>query len=349
MLSKSNDHYNALSVLSYNGIINEVITNRNYGKTWAFKRRAWRRAVKRGKKTIWLRTFKKEAKEASATFYASIDLQKFCGIVPWDADKKTGNFLQRGNTFYYRRGNTWVWFLKVCALSDTNALRSADDVNTDTIVYDEFTTTADKLKRYKGNVVNDFIDLFFSIKREHTVRCFLLGNKENVLNPFLTYFNVKPLPSTFEGIRVYRGGALVVQQLNNKPNEIGDYNKKVRALLDGTAYGRYIYEDAYKGEQKIKRARPPKSANEYIQLDIEGYTLRIWIDGGTFYVTNKIDTTRRVFTLTVYNKYKREYLLVRRQKSYFTALVNALADSRICYDTIETYEAIQPFYRWLSV
>lgn len=342
-------HYNALPVLSYNGVFTEIITNRNYGKTWAFKRRAWRRAVKHGKKTLWVRTFKKEAKEAAASFYSSVDLQKYCGILPYDAETKTGNMKQVGNTFYYRKGKKWVWFLKVCALSDTNSLRSADDVNTDTIVYDEFTTTGDRLRRYRGNVVNDFIDLFFSIKREHEVRCFMLGNKENVLNPFLTYFGVKPLPSTFEGIKVYRGGALVVQQINNKPVEHTDYDSKVRSLLNGTAYGRYIYEDAYKGAQTVKRATPPKDATTYVQLDVEGYPLRVWVSGGTFYVTSKIDATQRVYTLTVYNKYKREFLLVRAQKPYFVALVNALADSRVRYDSQQTYEAIQPFYKWLSV
>lgn len=342
-------HYNALPALSYNGVFTEIITNRNYGKTWAFKRRAWRRAVKHGKKTLWVRTFKKEAKEAAASFYSSTDLQDFCGIIPYDPETKTGNMKQVGNTFFYRKGNKWVWFLKVCALSDTNALRSADDVNTDTIVYDEFTTTGERLRRYRGNIVNDFIDLFFSIKREHTVRCFMLGNKENVLNPFLTYFGVKPLPSTFEGIKVYRGGALVVQQINNRPAERTNYDTKVRALLNGTAYGRYIYEDAYKGAQTVKRAKPPRDAITYVQLDVEGYPLRVWVAGGTFYVTSKIDATQRVFTLTVYNKYKHEFLLVRRQKPYFVALVNALADSRVRYDSQQTYEAIQPFYKWLAV
>lgn len=343
------DHYNALRVLSYNGVITEIITNRNYGKTWAFKRRAWRRALKHGKKTIWVRTFKKEVKEASPTFYSSADLQKYCGIVPYNPDTKTGNFKQVGNTFYYRKGKSWSWFLKICALSDTNALRSADDVNTDTIVYDEFTTTAERLKRYKGNIVNDFIDLFFSGKREHIVRCFLLGNKENVLNPFLTYFGVKPLPSTFEGIKTYRNGALVVEQINNKPNEKTEYDRKVRALLEGTSYGRYIYEDAYKGAQRVRRSRPPKNATSYIQLDVEGYALRIWTDGSAFYVTPKIDASKRVFALSVCNKYPHENLLIRRQKQYFIALVNALADNRVYYDSQVTYEAIQPFYKWLSL
>ena len=56
-------YYNGLKMLSHNAIYNFVNTNRNFGKTWTFKYRAVKRALKKGKKTIWIRRFKKEAKE----------------------------------------------------------------------------------------------------------------------------------------------------------------------------------------------------------------------------------------------------------------------------------------------
>ena len=342
-------HYDGLKVLSYNGIYTMVVTNRNHGKTWCFKKRSFRRGQKHGKKTLWLRTFKKEVKEACNSFYTSADLQKFCGIIPYDKETKKGNFKQIGNTFYVKRGKKWVWFLKICALSDANSVRSADDVDLDTIVYDEFTTTSRRFKCYRGNLVDDFIDIFFSMKREHEVRCFMLGNKENVLNPFLTYFNVKPLPSTFEGIKQYREGSLIIQQINNKPVEQTNYDKKLKALLKGTSYGNYIYEDAYKGTKNFKRCKPPANAQEYIQLDIDGFTIKIWVANDLYFVTSKIDVKRRVYTLDVLHKYAHENLLLRRQKKYFIAFENAIADGRVAYENQIVYEAIQPFYKWLSI
>ena len=139
------DYYNALPILSYNGIINFILTNRNYGKTWAFKIRAWRRAYKYGKKTIWVRRFDNEAKSAAQTFYRSKDLQRMLrGYTPYDPKTKKGNVKQDGTTFYIKRNGTWDWFLKIVKLSDSTAMRSADDVKVDTIVFDEFTTTPDK-------------------------------------------------------------------------------------------------------------------------------------------------------------------------------------------------------------
>ena len=135
-------HYSdgeGLRLLSYNAIFNFVQSNRNYGKTWTFKRRAFRRAMKHGKKTIWLRMFKEETKEAVATFFSSADLRTYCGVELFNPETGKGNVKQEGKTFYYRRNEKapWEWFLKVFTLSNPDAVRSADDVKVDTIVFDE--------------------------------------------------------------------------------------------------------------------------------------------------------------------------------------------------------------------
>jgi len=342
-------HYNGLEILSYNAIFNFVISNRNYGKTWNFKKRAFKRALKYGTKTLWVRTFTNEVKEASRNFYSSIDLQKFCGITPYNPKTKKGNFKQEGNIFYVRRNNKWTWFLQIVPLSKANSMRSADDVKIDTIIYDEFTTTEQKLKLYRGNQPNDFIDLWVSAKREHEVKCIFLGNKENILNLFFNYFNIPALPLTYEGIRTFRNGSIAVQQINNLPKETNDYDKKVKDLLIGTSYGAYLYDSVYKNQINLKTRKTPTEATEYIQLCINGYELKISVLNGFFYVSNKIDTNRKVYTLEVMNKYRNERLLVKRQKQLFLALVNALADKRVYYNALNTYEAIQPFYRWCGV
>ena len=74
----------------------------------------------------------------------SVDFIKFCGIELYNPETKTGNVKQIGNTFYIKQGKSWTWFLKIVSLSDSNAMRSADDVDCDTIIFDEFTTTIDK-------------------------------------------------------------------------------------------------------------------------------------------------------------------------------------------------------------
>ena len=351
-------HYgdkDGLHALSYNGIITTILSNRNYGKTWTFKKRAFRRALKHGKKTLWLRLFKKEVKEAIATFYTSKDLQKYCGISIYDKDTNPqGNLKKIGGTFYYRKKingkwTRWHWFLKVFALSDAGAVRSADDVDVDTIVFDEFTKPTEKYKRYTGNITNDFIDILFSAKREHQIRCILIGNKESVNNPIFTYFGIKPLPTSYQGIRTYRNGSFVVQQINNMEETQSEYGQKMNDLLSGTAYGNYIYKSTYKNESGFKPRRTPPQANIYCQLVIEAQRLKISVFNGLFYVNMKVDTSKRIYCDVLPHKYKNELLLVRKQKRFFTSFINALADNRVYYEDAQTYEAIQPFMTWLTI
>lgn len=351
-------HYgdkDGLHALSYNAIITAILSNRNYGKTWTFKKRAFRRALKHGKKTLWLRLFKKEVKEAIATFYASKDLQAYCGISIYDKDANPqGNLKQVGGTFYYRKKikgkwTRWNWFLKVFALSDAGAVRSADDVDVDTIIFDEFTKPTQKYKRYNGNITNDFIDILFSAKREHQIRCVLIGNKESVNNPIFTYFHIKPLPTQWQGIKAYRHGSFVVQQINNLEETQSDYGRKMNDLLDGTAYGNYIYKSAYKNESGFKPRKTPPQATIYCQLCIETQLLKISVSNGLFYVNMKVDNSKRIYCDVLPHKYKNELLLVRKQKRFFTGLINALADNRVYYDDAQTYEAMQPFMAWLTI
>ncbi len=348
MSKKSRIHYHSGKIASYNAIFNFIITNRNFGKTWGLKKRAVKRAIKRGKKTIWIRTFKKEVKECIATFFKSRDLRNFCGVEWFDKETKKGNLKQNGNTFYIKRNKKWEWFLKVFAVSDYDAIRSSDDVDIDTIVYDEATMLSSRERYFRGNRVDNFIDAFISIKREHKVTCYFLGNKENVSNPFLKYFNIKELPSTWEGIRTFREGAIAYEQYNNLPPEDDSYDLKLKTLLTGTRYGSYLYSSKAKNEEKIKQKKPPAKATLYCQLSIDNYEIAIKVFEGDFFVINRIDQLKRVFALEQKQKYKNEQLLVKRQKRFFIALENALSDNRIYYDNIQSYNTMQTFYKWLG-
>lgn len=348
-------HYSdgdGLRVLSYNGIFTAVNSNRNYGKTWTFKKRAFRRAIKHGKKTIWLRMFRKELQEVADTFYTGRDLQEYCGVSLYDkVYNPKGNVRRNGYTFYYRRNekSPWRWFIKIFAVSNPDAVRSADDVDVDTIVFDEYTKTQEKYKRYRGNLVNDFIDIWKSASREHEVRCILLGNKEGFNNPFYAYFGIKPPRDDWEGIKTYRSGSFVLQQINNLPNEEGDYNRKVKALLAGTSYGNYLYKSTYKAATGLKPRKTPATASLYVQLIIKSRPLKVSFLNGYFYVNGRIDESRAIYCDALPHKYRRERLLVKRQKPFFRGFVEALADNRVYYDDEATHEAMQQFYIWLGV
>jgi len=350
-MSKHYSDGEGLRVLSYNAIFNFVNTNRNYGKTWTFKKRAFRRALKHGKKTIWLRMFQQETKEAINTFFQSKDLREYCGIELYNPETKTGSVKQEGKTFYYRRNdkNPWKWFIKVFALSNPDAVRSADDVDVDTIVFDEYTKMPEKYKRFRGNPVENFIDILFSAKREHEIRCIFLGNKEGISNPFFSYFGITPPPTDWQGVRTYRKGSIALQQINNVADVEGDYNSKMSAALNGTAYGNYIYKSTYKAATGLKPRKTPAGANLYVQLYINKVALKISHYNGFYYVNRRVDETKFIYCDKLPHAFKKERLLVRRQRPQFFAIIDALARNAVYFDSELTHEAFLPFMQWLAV
>lgn len=342
-------HFDGFPVISRGAVFNFINSNRNYGKTWCFKKRAFKRALKHGRKTIWVRRFKKEVKSASPKFFTSADLRAFCGIEWYDRETKKGNCKQIGNTFYVKRGKTWEWFLQIVALSDAANMRSVDDVKVDTIVFDEYRTTPARYARYRGNEVTDFIDIFFSAKREHEIRCFFLGNKESTIDPYFRYFNVPTFPDTFEGIRMFRNGSLCVQFINNKQNtKNSEYAKKVENLLRGTSYGDYVYNSETKDKKAVRLKKPPTNAPFYVQLYIRGQYLRILLHNGYFYITKGADFSKPIYCDEHASK-PHHFLLTRKLKRYFSALENALIDGRVYYSNNAVYECIIPFYKWLNI
>lgn len=350
--------YSALNICSYNAILNIILGGRNIGKTWAFKKRTYRRGVKQGKKVIWVRRTKAEATECSVTFYTSKDLQKFCGLSLYD--KKTnpdGDIKQNGRTIYIKRNNRWEWLVKVVALSEYKNMRSVDDIECDTVIFDEFTVTPEKYVLYRGNEAQDLIDLCVSIMRQHEIKIFLSGNKESVNNPILTYFNIRPLALTYQGIRTYKKGTIAIQQVNDVAgNQESAFKKRFNAMLSGTAYSGYLTKGEYKNQPKITLLKPPKRANSWLQLYWKGQHIHLWhdpyadIDNPCMYVTGTNDLTCRVFSDQPNNKYKRIVQLQRKaHRNLFRLLEQAVSDNRVAYRAYSDYENIQAFYAWLGI
>lgn len=348
-LKQVNKYYTSLNICSYNSIFNFVNTNRNYGKTWGFKKRCVRRAIKHSKKTIWIRRFKKEVKECIATFFKSVDLQKFCNISFYDKETNPkGNLKQNGNTFYIKRGKKWYDFLKVVALSDANAMRSADDVQVDTIIFDEYTTTVDKYKQFKGDEVTNFIDIFFSAKRNHKVKCFFLGNKESYSNPYFNYFKIPVLPYNFDGIKHFKNNSIAVEQRNNESVLNTEYDKLCFDLFNHTSYGDYIYNSKYKNDIKIKKTKPPPDSTIYVQIYFNKSTFSIWRKNDLFYIDTKINNKYFIYCDELNTNYSNSKQLLKRHKTYFKALLNAISDNNVFYINELCFEQFRPFLKWLG-
>ena len=355
-------HYgdkDGIALLSRNAVFNFVTSNRNFGKTWTFKKRAIRRWIKHGKKTIWIRLFDEEVKTCADKFLPR-DFCKYAGVSMYAKQSKKGNIKREGTKIFMRRhendGAPWDWVIQIFRLSDPDAVRSADDPDVDTIVVDERSKTAEKMNKYVGNPLGHLLDILDSVRREHEVKVILLGNKENHFDPLITGFGLRVPPTDWEGIRLYKGNSIALQQINNLPCMEGDYNTKIANALKGTAYGAYLYQNKYKGDMGITPKKTPPSAKHYINLNVQGQQIRIMSDNGRFFVNDRIDRTRPIYSLfksvqsgSNTSPSTKTRVLLKRHKPYFRGFSDAISLGLVYYESERVRQAIEPFYQFLGL
>lgn len=354
-MRKEVEWYSCAPLLSYNAITNIINTVRNIGKTWGVKKRAYKRAKKRGKRTLWIRRTKGEASKCARTFYGSRDLRKFCNIEHVALAKtkpRPYSIRQNGRFIEIFRGGRWEWFIQIVALCEYKDVRSVDDVDCDTIVFDEFTATPEKYRMYKGNEFNDFMDIFISTMRHHRVTLILLGNAESVDNPIMCGLKLPVIPRTFEGKRRFRKGTIIVEQINTQVDTDSEYERRVALMLEGTKYGAYLKSGVYKNQPDIILRKPPAGCGGYLQLNWQGKDINIKRDTRTddYYITTIIDTTCTVYTDTIQRRFNKQVQLQKKlHLQYFRGIQQAIADGRVMYENYAAYEAVLPFYAWLGV
>lgn len=329
------DFYTTGKIVSYNAVFNFVVTERNVGKTTAFKIRSLKKFIARGKKTVWVRRYGKEKKNTAQKFYTA-KILKLAGV-PAARVKTEGN-----KCFFKNDKGKWVDFLEFCTVSEASNNRSADDPATSDIIFDEFAVTRARGKHYHGNEVEDFIDLFISKKRVNRVSVFFLGNRESYYNQYFEYFKIPKFEPNFEGVRTFRGGSIAVQIMNGVPDPVKDvYDAKIQALFKDTPYGEYLLNSAVKGASAVKIEQCPKGAEKLFQLDID-FPLSVYQYGGKIYVKKGIDASRRVFVTTPKN-YRNLYVIRQNDKPLFLPVIEKYKNGRVFYDAPEMAEYFKSF------
>lgn len=353
------NYFNGLRILSHNGIFNFVDTVRNIGKSWTFKYRSIKRAFKKGKATYWIRRYKKETRQTMQKFFNAKLLQQL-GMTVYDKNSNpNGNLKRQGKRIYVKnRLGQWVIAVEFISLCESADYRSADDCAFDTVVFDEYTTTPTRYAFYRGDEVEDFMDLLVSLKREEKMTVIFLGNKETVYNKYKRFFTILPLPLSFEGIKHYRQHSVIVQQSNIVVNAARAYEEKFRAALHGTRYASYLMEGTTRSAKKIQYSTLNIAyAKLYGQFNYNGEAFAIYIYNyfddkynsyiSRYIVTTKIDASKTIYTNLNASIYPKQHGLINAHKRELYGVINAVIDNRIYYENDGAHEVSQGFLRWL--
>lgn len=284
------DYIDLSKILSYNAIINFLDTPRNRGKSWSIQIRAFKHALRHGRTTILCRRNKKSAQKAMQKAF-SPKLCAFLGIDP-QAIARNGNVIS-----YEKRKGLLIPMIEVCALSDRYNQRSADSGLADLFVVDEANVPPEERSFFRGDPVENMLDIWDSNRREASMPLLIFGNREGVVNPFQSYFGIKPLPIDFNGIRRYRQKTILVAQSTKEGKREGDFNDKVRVALKGTRYDRFARAGMPKGTDLSHVINRPANATWYMTVIFKSKHYAFYRFDGGLWITTEQDRSRKAFAL----------------------------------------------------
>ena len=318
------DFYNARPIISRGAVFNFILSLRNKGKTTSFKLRAYKRFIRHGYGTIWLRRTDEETKIAKKNFYPP-KLQKLLNLSPDDL-RLEGKYL------YCKRRGKWAKMIEFCSVSSFRDERSNDDNTFNEIVFDEYQATPHAYNRYRGNEAADFIDFFISKKRNDKMRVFLLGNKEAYDNPYHRYFGIPAVLDDMDGFYHYGNGICLEVNNDPAPENKNQYETKVQNALMRTPYYQYLKDGKTKTATYTSIRDLPVNAVLWCNFDF-GVPIAVYRYNGDYYFTKLRDCRRRVVVLTEERGrlYPAPWYYLSTDKPRFDLLRIAAKNNRVYY------------------
>lgn len=285
--------YNYDKINSYNALLNIILTNRGYGKSYGITKQVIKKFLKKGEQFVYCRRYKTELN----------DFDKFFDAIRNDFPEH--KFEIKGKVAYIDG--------KVCGfaipLSVSQKFKSVPFPFVTTIIFDEFIIDSNVI-HYLNNEVEVFLDLFETVARKRdNVRAYLLANNISEVNPYFIYFNI--IPRKNERFTLARDGELVVDISTNDDFINEKKNTKFGKLIKGTKYSDYSIDnkslrdtDTFIEKIQLKNSVP------ICQVSLDSQSCMIWYSytKNVYYCCNKIDGTAPEFALSTNDHNCNSYL-----------------------------------------
>lgn len=252
-------YYNANELLSKNRLMNFIIGNRGGGKTYHWKVRCIKDFLNKGTQFIWVRRYNTEL-ENIKKWYDDIS-HEFEGH-KLEVTKK-----------HIKIDDKIAGYIG--ALSTSQRLKSNAYPHVDKIIFDEFLIDKGSLRYIKGEVelMLELIETIFR-QLDNNNRVVFIANAISIVNPYFTYFNIKPdLSKRFTlskhiCIELYANEEFIKLK---KATRFGD-------LISNTKYGDYAIENKFLRDNYSFIMERPKSCLSYANtLIYEGRKYGVWL------------------------------------------------------------------------
>ena len=268
-------YYNYDKIRSYNALMNIIMTNRGFGKTYGFKDMAIKNFLKNGKQFMYIRRYKTDiSKEKIDLFFSDIQ------------EKYPSHKFQVKGKNAYCDGKLMGYFV---ALSTSLNLKSVPFPNVTLMCYDEFVIGGGSQQYIKGEVTI-FAELMSTvIRKRNDCRVFLLANNISMVNPYFSYFDLKPKQN--ERFTLAKDGELVLE-ISTSDDFVQEMKlTKFGILFKDTHYSDYAIDNkSLLDNNSFIEVYPLKECIPVCSITLEEKKIQIWLHktNGNYYCNEKI-------------------------------------------------------------
>lgn len=315
-VDKTSLYYNPSKMLSYNRILNFVISQRGLGKSYAMKEHPIRRFIKYGEQFIYVRRYKGELKKI--TNYFNDIMEKF----------PNHDFKVKGRQFYID-GKLFGWAIP---LSMWQSEKSNAYPKVTTIVFDEFIREKDN-SGYIPNEVEALLNLMDTVFRDReNVRCVCLSNAVSVVNPYFLYFGI--VPNVNKRFNAYEN--LLVEIPDSKDFAIERKKTRFGSLINGTEYGDMSLDNEFVNDNDLFIEKKSKDSKFQFGVVYKGMTMGVWVDveAGIMFLSNDYDpSSKNLFALTHDDISENAMMMTGWKNNYYLKkLVSAFMNGYLRFD-----------------
>ena len=307
--------YNYDEVLSLNKLFMFIIGIRGGGKSYGAKRWAINDYIKRGNQFIYLRRSKVELDEVVDTLFADI-----AGIFP------SYSFISKGGTFYiYKTAERDNEDFKLddhvagfaLSLSTAGQRKSSSYPLVNKIIFDEFIIEQNNM-RYLRNEARIFMGLYETVNRlrlKNEVRALFIGNAVSVINPYFTYFKIRPI----KGRRFTQYPNMVIDYYTNEAFKAAKVDTKFGQILSQSDVGQYMMDNVYLNDSEHFIDKKSPDAQYMCTIIYNNDPFGVWVDygKGKMYLAESHDPdSHRQYALTL-EDHSPNTMLISNAKNMF--------------------------------
>jgi hypothetical protein len=312
--------YDFHALLSHNCLFNFIVGNRGAGKTYGSKKLVIKKFLKTGEQFVYLRRYKTEIDDVKQKFITDIQ-HEFPDV---EFEVKGRNILINGSLAGY-----------LVPLSTALTKKSTSYHDVTTIIFDEFVIDS-KVIHYLSNEVEAFLEFFETVARlRDNVRVLFLSNAVSVVNPYFTYWKIKPKQqkrfTKYEDL-------WLVEFVQNEEFKQAKYKTRFGKLIKGTNYGNYAIENEFlKDNLNFVDKKTGNSKYEF-SVFYNGQTFGFWTDykEGLVFMSNDYDPSNKMQYAVTDSEHKINMMLVKsvNRSLYLKGVIKAYENGYLRFEDI---------------